>query len=244
MKPLIAVINHYRPDSEDESYVDIGHGRGLHKGRADGRSHLINFFNSLEAHTNFEYDTLIVDNASSTVLTEINVPLTHNYISLKDDEYGLTRAWNVAANFGYINGNDFIVISNDDITFNESINNLFKTICTEHNNYENNLYGVLSDGPVAGYHRANKAGDGLRNVTNQEAVSGGMHVWFMAFHRSYYEKFNINGKLFDEQWPWSGNERFQRAHRSLGASQYLVNSTLVHHRCLGSWRHNRKQCIN
>ena len=48
MRPIFGVLNHYRPEVDNEKEIDIGHGRGMAKGRADGRLMLKNFLDSLE----------------------------------------------------------------------------------------------------------------------------------------------------------------------------------------------------
>jgi hypothetical protein len=243
INPIFTVINHYRPISDNEKLVERYHGRTPKKGRVDGRDLLVNFLDSLNQSAEFDYETLIVDNASDTIIDEFDIALTHNYISLKDDKFGLTRAWNMAASFGYLNGNDFIVVCNDDITFNSSINNLFDTIEKSGYPSEDTLWGVVSDSGTS-YHYSTKLEDGIKDVTdsNNHPVDGGLHGWFYAFHRDYFKKYNIDGKLFDETWKWSGGERFQHNHRLRGGKQCVVLSTLVKHDNGGSWRHNRDGC--
>ena len=245
MKPIFTVINHYRPELDDEQLAPRGHGRSPKKGRAEGRLLLKDFIDSLEDSLKIKHDVLIVDNASFSILTEVDVALNYNYISLDDDDFGLTRAWNIAANFGYMNGNDYILVCNDDITFNESINNLFETIEQSDMPAEDTLWGILTDcTSQSGYHFSKDIGNGFIDVTNEIGpVDGGLHGWFYCFHRSYFKKYAIDGKLFDETWQWSGGERFQHAHRAKGGRQCIALSTLVQHGALGSWRHNRKNCI-
>ena len=122
MRPIFGVLNHYRPNVDNEKEIDIGRRT---KGRADGRLMLKKLLDSPEESMEIDYDVVIVDNASSNLVDNIDIPLKYNYIYNDDDTFGLTEGWNLCANFGYMNGNDFIFVCNDDLTFNKTINNFF-----------------------------------------------------------------------------------------------------------------------
>lgn len=254
MRPIFCVLNHYRPEVDEEKEVDVGHGRGKAKGRADGRNMLKNFLDSLWKSADFEYDVVIVDNASSNLVDEkyIDIPLKYNYIYNDDDTFGVTRGWNLCANFGYINGNDFIFVCNDDLTFNSTINNFWIDVNKEFEKkanvkLEDALFGVTTyNGPGQHNHQFHKSGVAY-DITNQKhPVDGGLHGWFYGFHRDYYKKYNNDGKLFDveDSNPWQGNERFQEKHRSMGSRQVIIGSVLVEHGFSGGWRHRREVCEN
>ena len=182
MKPIFCVLNHYRPKIDNEKEIDIGHGRGMAKGRADGRNMLKNFLDSLSESANFEYDVVIVDNASSNLVDEkyIDIPLKYNYIYNDDDTFGVTRGWNLCANFAYLNGNDFIFVCNDDLTFNATINNFWIDVNEEFEKkanlkLEDILFGVTTHGgPKHHNHQFHKMGV-VYDVTNDHPVGGGLH---------------------------------------------------------------------
>lgn len=249
MKPIFCVLNHYRPLVDHEKEIDKGHGRGMAKGRADGRIMLKNFLDSLEDSIDIDYDVVIVDNASSDLVDNVDIPLKYNYIYNDDDKFGVTRGWNLCANFGYMNGNDFILVCNDDLVFNKTINNFFIDIqnLSDDYNIDDLLFGITApNGP--GLHNSlfHKPGK-IYDITNDNhPVSGGLHGWFFGFTRGYYKKFQTDGKLFDveENFPWQGNERFQRDHRKKGGKQLIIGSTIVDHGFSGGWRHRREVCEN
>lgn len=246
--PLFAVVNHYRPVS-DEKLISLPHGKGTKRGREDGRDLLKRFLNSLQDNASFKYDTLIVDNASSTIINEIPIAQTHNYISLKTDtEGGLTRAWNICASFGYLNGNDFIFVCNDDIEWNSSVNHFFSSIENSNIDLSNALWGIktLSSGPHSSY-----PSDKITEVTKSDGyftVSGEnvLHGHLFGFHRTYFEKYSIDNKLLSDPIettnPWGGNEKFQILHRQKGAQLYVNGFCTIEHGGLGSWRHRREMC--
>jgi len=250
MKPIFAILNHYRPKVDVEMEVDLYHGRGFNKGRENGRILLKSCLDSLKESAEFEYDVVIVDNASSNLVDNIDIPLNYNYIYNDDDEFGVTRGWNLCASFSYMNGNDFIVVCNDDIIFNKSINNFFVDVNRIEDVFtdlklEDILFGVTSPGGTnqhsSDYYKPNSFYD----ITNgPHPVSGGLHVWFMGFSRLYYEKYQVKGKLFDVEdiYPWGSNEQFQNEHRSRGSKQIIIGSTMVEHGFGGSWRHRREVC--
>jgi hypothetical protein len=237
-KPLFAIVNHYRKEYNDEVFVKNRDGKNR-RGRVEGRDLLHSCLSSLKDSAEFDYDTLILDNASETIVDTIPIALTHNYISLKDDRLGLTGAWNFCSQFGYLNENDFIIVCNDDIVFDKSINNLFNSI--EDMDLENSLFGVRNIGN--GQHKVSP--NKIHDVTNKHPVYGGMHVWLFAFHRLYYEKYNNNGRFcHSDTPPWGGNERFQLDHIKRGAKLYINGFVSVNHGNLGGWRHRRELCKN
>ena len=77
MRPIFGVLNHYRPIVDTEKEVQLGHGRKPAKGRAYGRDVLKNFLDSLYESADFEYDVVIVDNASSNLVDNVDIPLKY-----------------------------------------------------------------------------------------------------------------------------------------------------------------------
>ena len=110
----------------------------------DGRLMLKNFLDSVEESMEIDYDVVIVDNVSSNLVDNIDIPLKYNYIYNDDDTFGLTRGWNLCVyNFGYMNGNDFIFVCNDDLTFNKTINDFFIDV-SDGFDLKNTLFGVTA----------------------------------------------------------------------------------------------------
>tara|TARA_S200000501_G_scaffold1301_1_gene1103 strand:+ start:9348 stop:10091 length:744 start_codon:yes stop_codon:yes gene_type:complete len=244
MRPIFGVLNHYRPKVDNEKEIDIGHGRGMAKGRADGRLMLKNFLDSLEESMEIDYDVVIVDNASSNLVNNVDIPLKYNYIYNDDDTFGVTRGWNLCANFGYMNGNDFIFVCNDDLTFNKTINDFFVDVSSGFD-LKNTLFGVTSPGAPGQHNQSFHKKGASYDITNQNhPVGGGLHGWFYGFSRDYYKEYQNDGKLFDveETTPWQGNERFQEKHRAMGSRQVIIGSVLVEHGFSGGWRHRREVC--
>ena len=198
--------------------------------RPDGHDYIGRYLDSLEKSLHIPYDVFIMENASDV---KYNAPEYAHYHYFPDQLGGLTRAWNLGLILSYLNGNDIFLVTNDDLTFNDSINNLFVDI-DAHEYKDISVYGTLCDNPTTWPNQiASEISSGFKEVTGLEHP---VHGWCTVITSQYWERFNINGNLFDPEKIWSGQEFFQRRDWPLGAKSFISLSTLIHHEHKGSWR--------
>jgi hypothetical protein len=205
--------------------------------RPDGHQYLQRYLDSLEASMQIPYDVFIMENASET---KFNAPAYAFYHYLPNQDGGMTRAWNLGVILAVLNGNDIFVVTNEDLIFNESINNLFVDIDT-HDYKDISVYGPVCDNPTTWPNQfATNIQPGFKDVTWKEHP---VHGWCTVFTSQYWEKFNINGNMFDPTKIWRGQEFFQRRDWQLGAKSFIVLSCLIHHEHTGSWKKTIKTII-
>lgn len=206
--------------------------------RPRGHEFLDKYIDTLQKYmVSNTFDLFIVENASTDLYAEVAPEVIrnnkYNYMYIPSREGGLTRLWEIGLQAAILNGNDLFVLSNEDVFFNESIDNLIPSI-ESHKDKDTTVYGPLCDNRTTfEAQRGYELVDRIRDITGQHLP---IHGWFFAFTKQYYDAYNINGKLFNEDKPWSGNEFFQKRDWEKGGHSCVIENCLVHHEHVGSWR--------
>jgi glycosyltransferase involved in cell wall biosynthesis len=118
--------------------------------RPYGRDLLVNAFQSFIKNCKYNFEIIIVDNQSDFRLDNSSHELLTNsnvhYIYVEDQwKRGLTGAWNEGIKKAVELNCDIILNSNDDLIFNESINDFIeKIILNEHKDIS--VFGPLTNG--------------------------------------------------------------------------------------------------
>tara|TARA_R110001583_G_scaffold2725_10_gene19060 strand:+ start:5389 stop:6027 length:639 start_codon:yes stop_codon:yes gene_type:complete len=195
--------------------------------RPNGQQLIKNFVESCKS-LKYNHKIYVFDNASEEPikLNYNNVELTY----IKDQtKRGLTGTWNDGTNRAYFDNCDIILVSNDDVTLNSSVNTFIDNI---KNN--NTLYGPVSNGILAGPQLSNSMGAGVVDVTNRVALNG----FFFGFTRNFINNYiQKNGFLFNENYPWGGNEEeFQSRIWKLGANSKIIKECYLEHIKIRGWK--------
>jgi hypothetical protein len=207
------------------------------KYRPNGHELLDTYIKSLTDSISVSFDIFIMENASDK---PYDFPSTSNYHYFPNQRGGMTRCWNIGTQLAIENGNDFICVTNEDLIFNQSINNMFDAV---ENDEEKDItvYGPVCDNPSnkSKFQKqyATELKDGFIDITGQHFP---IHGWFLGFTNNYWEKYNVGGFLFDPKRIWRTQESFQQRDWKLGAKSKVVCSSIVHHEHIGSWRKTEK----
>jgi len=189
---------------------------------------LINRFISSCNTINYKLNIYVFDNSSNPPMLIPN----HCKVTYVEDQTkrGLTGTWNDGVNNAVKDGCDTILISNDDVELNSSINKFIDDI-----NDDNTIYGPLSDGVWSGVQRGFEPTEGFIDLTNNE--SNMCNGFFMGFNKNFVNKYiQSNGMLFNEKHPWGGNEEeFQKRVWKQGAKSIVNKSCFLHHTKLRGW---------
>ena len=202
--------------------------------RPNGNQLIQNFLNSSSPikspHTIYVYD-----NSSSPPLNidHPNVKLTY----IKDQTLrGLSGTWNDGAELAIEDGCDIVLISNDDVEMNDSVNIFIEMI----NNHEHNkisIYGPVSNGILSGVQRATSPINTIVELTgNRNNMVNG---FFFGFTKEFYHNFKMkNGRLIDEEnFPWGGNEEeFQLRIWEKGARSCVLGHCYLFHHKFRGWK--------
>ena len=234
--------------------------------RPHGRELLNNAYNSFIKNCKYDYEIVLVDNQSDEILSEDSDILKNkkiHYIYIKNQwKRGITGAWNEGIKKASTLDCDIILNSNDDLVFNESINDFIEKI-----NYniskDVSIFGPLTDGVLGAYAKvqysqtvdANKSkeiflssGDETRNIVEKYGLING---FFLGFTKKFYEKFRYsNGDLFAELnkfeksyidkyaagcGKWCGQEIEILRFRENGGKVFLIGECWIHHLKKRDW---------
>lgn len=198
-----------------------------------------NFIKSLYKFCKRDFILYLFDNASDEKYSLPYKDIRYEYI---EDQTlrGLERPYND----GVIRASkecDIIVIANDDIVFNKTINT-FLDIIKNHKHKNVGLYGPLTNGLNKGklLQEADKVGKGIMEITKKKGSFGVLNGFLFAFTKDFYNKFKRKkGKLFldDQKHLWKGGERALRKHIiPKGGRLFIIKNCWLRHDKIGGWK--------
>lgn len=239
MKVALVITNHYSQ-----------------KLRPYGRDLLANALSSFRNHANFQYEIVVIDNQSDTVLSDYFADDKDiHYFYVKNQwERGLTGAWNIGIQEASKLGCDIILNSNDDLIFNESINDFVNQIVVNVDR-DNSVFGPVTNG-VKPPHTEAQYSECVNLSMSKELLfeskaKGLLNGFFFGFTDSFYKKYRYeNGDLFAEfnkfdksyihKWAradgkWGGQEgEFERWIPD-GARFFVVGECWINHLKKSDW---------
>jgi len=125
-----------------------------------------------------------------------------HYLYVEDQwKKGLTGAWNLGIKKAHELGCDIILNSNDDLIFNESINQFVEKI-SSHNQSNVTIFGPLTNG-VNGPFEKIQGSRGVDPTRTREIIGEGwegfISGFFFGFTKEFYEKYKYpDGDVFAE----------------------------------------------
>lgn len=205
--------------------------------------------------SDWEYTVFLFDNTSVDkfdISKYSDMDIRYEYV---DDQTirGNTGPWNDGALTAFNEGYDKIYISNDDLIFNKSINDMFK-YTTE----DNVIYGPLCQtGGMLG-HSPQISNDGkileIIDITgtgevDQMPTSGHLLNGFLfGFTNKFYETYQReDGYIFnsDEKYIWSANEcEIQLRLWKEGVKSQIIGHTWIYHEKIRAWKYHFGQRVS
>tara|TARA_R110000822_G_scaffold128195_4_gene263898 strand:- start:5989 stop:6642 length:654 start_codon:yes stop_codon:yes gene_type:complete len=187
---------------------------------------------SLERVLGDECGIIVVDNGSPTPYHNNS---KYDFIYRPEQLNGLTGGWNMGVSMAYEMGYDIICVMSDDIYFNDSFKKYEKVI-DNHDCKRDGIFGTLTDSRTAFPRQVSDVvqPNVIHDVTNQKFA---IHGWLFGFSRQFFVDRNVNGMLFDNKYPFGGNEQyFQQQAWKTGARSFVIGDCLVHHEHLNAWK--------
>lgn len=236
--------------AQDHPTVKVGFSVTNHYSdeiRPRGRELLSAYLESLEKSCKYPFEVFIVDNQSKDRLDESKLPDHYHYYYVEDQSNGgLTHAWNTGIRKAFDHGCDIVFNTNEDLTFNDSINNFVDAI-SNHEDSDVALYGPMSDGVSTHHQKATEAGDNILVETTNDAWDNrpgyALNGFFYGLTKEMYERFRYNEKnLFStEKWcSWNGQEiEIHDRCWPLGMRSFIAQGCFVPHIKLKDWQHFR-----
>jgi len=239
--------------AQDHQTVKVGFSVTNHysdKIRPRGRELLSAYLESLEKSCKYPFEVFIVDNQSKDRLDESKLPDHYHYQYVEDQSKGgLTNAWNLGIYRAYSRGCDIILNTNEDLTFNETINNFIAEIAN-HKHKDVSLYGPMSDGVPTTHQRSYNIipaeDNDMLEATNMPWDNRSyysLNGFFYGFTREMYERFRYDhyNMFSTAKWcSWNGQE-IEIHDRCIpkGMRSFIVRSCWVPHIKLKAWQHFR-----
>ena len=219
---------------------------------------VMSFYDSCD----YDFQTFVIDNQSQpkTSFHEIIDTSTENmhYTYVEDQfEKGITGAWSLGIKQAIDNGCDIVILSGDDIIFDDTINNLIHHIETDKDS-DNSIYGPVASGITNRIQLSDKPTNKITQILGSKFLQHlGGHLY--AFTKEFYHKWKQpNGDLFiinqhhnGGDGKWGGNEGNVMCWAEQGAKCIIVGTCHVHHqietrqswktsKSLDKWRANEK----
>ena len=177
------------------------------------------------------------------------MPIEYTYV---EDQMirGNTGPWNDGTIKAYQDGYNQIWITNDDVIFTESVNDLIK-IVDQHKDRDISIWGPSTDGIASSnpaYNIPDKNNeihltDEIIDLTNNHNTM--VNGFFHGFTKKFYETFKRDDSYIydpDPKYNWGGNEAtIQYRAWSMGGKSKVVRGAWFHHRKIRGWiQHTKK----
>jgi GT2 family glycosyltransferase len=213
----------------------------MHKSKGTSRYSfdIINkFITTLYEHCKEDFTLYLFDNGSDEKYDVPNYPnIKYKYI---EDQFkrGLVGPLNDGINAAVKDGCDVIIIVNDDIVFNKTINTFINTI-QNHEYRDVGLYGPLTTGLLndKSSQMGHKPLRGILEITNKPIPWGLLNGFLMAFTKEFVERFKLpDGNLCDTNYVWRGGEKaLHKRIKENGGRVFVIRECWLYHQKLRGW---------
>ena len=218
--------------------VTTHHGDEL---RPNGAELINRFLYTLSQSIKYEYVVYLFNNASPNIIPinfeAKNVTINYEYI-VNQKTRGLTGTWNDGVSKAIADHCETILICNDDIMFNETINDFIMEI-KSHPNNDNSIFGPVTNGVLSHYQLREEPSNTIIRFDVEGHVLNG---FCFGFQSKVFDKFKYAGNLlFNPEILWGGNEEeFMNRVKQLGGELFIVETCWIHHDKIRGWKQLEK----
>ena len=202
--------------------------------RPEGDIYIENYCESAKC-IKYPFKIYVFDNASTKKLPKLDYDYV-DLIRVEDQSLrGLSGTWNDGIKKAVNDGCDIIIVSNDDIELNKSVNIFIERIY-DHDFNDKSIYGPVSNGVLGGIQRQSESINDIVELTNNN--NNMLNGFFWGFAKEFYFSFKMeNGNLIDEKnYPWGGNEEeLQKRIWSDGGRSFVLDNCFIFHRKIRGW---------
>lgn len=203
--------------------------------RPNGVDLINNYIRSLKDNINYEYLIVVVDNGSDDKITLYDYDNVEQIYINDQSKLGITGAWNIGI-LEAIKTCDIIFNTNDDLTFNDTINDFINFI-THHEFNNVGIYGPVCnpEGVSTPHQRRKSKGDRIIETTNDYALNG----FFLGFTKEMFNNFQKEGAIFSKEDKWKisaqENEIQERLWKE-GCRSFIVERCYINHIKIRGWQ--------
>ena len=211
--------------------------------RPEGNFYLNRQIESIIKYCKHDFKVFIIDNESQH---ELKYPLNDKRFIYKrvDDQIigGVTRAWNIGLALAYDDGCDILINCNDDLWFNDTINDFIEYI--ENTDHDDIVYGHVSDGILLPSKQHSKAPYDGKFVLDCKSVHGKPVGFCFAFTSNHYLKYRYTDTEYFNRLnkyngggdgKWGGQEGQFQENAEKGLYAVIVTECFVHHDKIRGW---------
>jgi hypothetical protein len=200
------------------------------KRRPFGFDNVDEMIHSLYESAKFDFTLYLIDNESNEYYDIPYDDIKYTYIENQIKNGAVTGAWNLGINQAIKDDCDIIIEVNDDIIFNDSINNLVDEI-NNSDEKDITIFSCVTD---------NVSLITQKQTDEKTKLNVNKFVGFLiAFTREFYIKYEKNGKLFNPKpkYMWAHQE-MELGRRVLKSGGYIViiRNCFVNHKHLCTWK--------
>jgi GT2 family glycosyltransferase len=202
--------------------------------RVKGNDFIKKMVNSINSSVKYDYSIYVIDNGSqykSDIHTYPNV----NYTFIEDQSIGgITHAYNVGIHKVYTDNCDIIIVTSDDVEFNDTINKFVEYISRDSESLDC-IYGPVTNGVITNDQLSQEPGIGIKQLP---VLNG----FTFAFTRQHYEKYRptkdtyLNEQIINK---WHGQEDQFITNVNKGAKCIVLNFCWLMHDKQRGW----KKCL-
>lgn len=204
--------------------------------RPNGDIFIKKLVNSINEFISYDKTIYIIDNGSQ-YSSDIYKYLNVKYIKIDDQKIGgITRAWNLGIYSAIKDNCDIVINTNDDIIFNNTINNFIDYIINDSESI-NVIYSPLTNGVLVNSQLSNGPKKGVQLTKNIGGFMFGFtkeHYYKYKFNDFFY--FNKNNKYNGGDGIWGGQEGQFTENCEKGAMCKIVNFCWINHNKQRGWK--------
>ena len=215
------------------------------KYRPRGGEYIKRFTATLIENCKYPYHIYVIDNASMHELDISDSIGNMTYIRIDDQTInGITGAWNTGLHTAYMDGCTILVNCNDDLWFNDTINN-FINVINDFDISDDVIFCPLTNGVLGGnpLQKSEQAKQGITKLDSKR-WSTAPNGFMFGMTRVHYEKyrytdmeyFNKDNKYNGGDGKWGGQEGQFIENSSKGLYGIIINECWIPHDKERGWK--------
>lgn len=195
------------------------------------------FVKSLYKHCREDFTLYLYDNESDE---KFNLPKYNNikYTYVEDQSIKGLYVLNDGIEEAIKDNCEIILLVNDDLVFNKTINN-FVDIIRNHEDKDISLFGPLTNGVRSvSKQLAYCSSSGIEEITNLKRPYSILNGFCLAFTKKFYYNFRSeNGNICESPDKWSGGEiRLWRRIKENKGKIFIVKDCWIFHKKMKGWK--------
>ena len=212
--------------------------------RPEGNFYLKRNIESILSFCKHEFKIIVIDNESQYDLDLPKNDMRIIYHRIDDQiKEGLTGAWNLGLRLAYQNQCDIFINCNDDLWFNDTINNFISLV--KHSNNVDMIFAPVSNGILPPSRQRSEGPYDGNYILDCKTGANTINGFCFAMTKKHYEKFKINETEYFDRYnkhngggdgKWGGEEGQFIVNSEKGLHALVVTECFVSHDKIRGWK--------